>query len=92
MLDVLNINKTIRHKTVFLGQNYTSSFVEVIPVEKTNLVAEFIDVRMDYCHNESVLAHIMGKNAVEVTTNKPLDPNLITVSYTHLTLPTTPYE
>lgn len=77
VLDVLNINKTIRHKTVFIGQNYTSSFAEVIPVEKTNLVAEFIDVRMDYCHNENVLAHIMERNAVEVTTDKPLNPNLI---------------
>ena len=77
VLDVLNINETIKHKTVFIGQSYTSSFVEVIPMEKTNVSAKLIDVRMDYCHNESVLAHIMERNQVEVTTSEPLHPNLI---------------
>jgi len=77
VLDVLDINETIRHKTVFIGRNYTSNYVEVIPVEKTNVIAKLIDVRMDYQHNESVLAHILERNEAEVTTGKPLQQNLI---------------
>ena len=77
VLDVLNINKTIKHKTLFIGQNYTSNFVEVIPTEKTNVAAQLIDVRMDYAHNTEVLAHILQRNSVEVTLAKPIDPSFI---------------
>tara|TARA_Y100001973_G_C5165210_1_gene315717 strand:- start:36 stop:1151 length:1116 start_codon:yes stop_codon:yes gene_type:complete len=73
VLDVLGINKTITHKTFFIGENYTSSFVEVIPTEKTNVRANHIDVRMDYAHNEQVLAHVIENNSVEVTLSQPID-------------------
>ena len=73
VLDVLNINKTLKHKTLFIGENYTSNFIEVIPTEKTNVIANHIDVRMDYAHNEEVLFDIIQKNKVEVTLSKPID-------------------
>ena len=72
VLDVLNIDKTIKHKTLFIGSNYKSSFVEVVPSQKTDISSQLIDVRMDYCHNESVLAGILNNNEVEVTISKPI--------------------
>jgi len=77
VFDVLNINQKIKYKTLFMGSNYTSSFVEVIPTEKTNVVAQLIDVRMDYCHNEQVLSDIMQRNKVEVTTSRPLHESFL---------------
>ena len=77
VLDVLNIFKTIKHKTLFTGHNYTASFVEVVPTEITSVSAQMIDVRMDYSHNENVLAHIMQNNAVEITLAQPIDSSFI---------------
>ena len=77
VLDILNINETIKHKTLFTGQNYTSNFVEVIPTEKTNVSARLMDVRMDYAHNAEVLAHILQRNKVEVTLAQPIDSSFI---------------
>ena len=73
VLDVLDINKTINHKTIFIGNNYTSSFVEVIPTQNTEVRASHIDVRMDYAHNEQVLSNIIKNNKVEVTLSKPIN-------------------
>jgi len=77
VLDVLDINKTIKHKTLFIGSNYASNFVEIIPTEKTSVTAQLIDVRMDYSHNEEVLADIMQKNRVEVTLSKPIHESFL---------------
>ena len=77
VLDVLNIKQTISHKTLYTGHNYTSSFVEVIPTKKTSVQAKLIDVRMDYEHNEEVLANIIQRNKVEVTLSKPIPLSFI---------------
>ena len=77
VLDVLNINKTINHKTLFIGSHYNSNFVEVIPTEKTNVSSSLIDVRMDYSHNEEILADIMQRNTVEVTLLKPIHESFL---------------
>lgn len=73
VLDVLGIDKKIKHKTIFIGNNYTSSFVEIIPTQNTTVRASHIDVRMDYAHNEQVLANIIKNNKVEVTLSKPIN-------------------
>lgn len=73
VLDVLGIDKKIKHKTIFIGNNYTSSFVEVIPTQNTEIRASHIDVRMDYAHNEQVLSNIIKNNKVEVTLSKPIN-------------------
>tara|TARA_R100000231_G_scaffold76174_2_gene59311 strand:+ start:1934 stop:3058 length:1125 start_codon:yes stop_codon:yes gene_type:complete len=72
VVEVLNLDKKINHKTLHIGQNYTSNFVEVIPTEFTNIKANHIDVRMDYSHNENVLWHILQNNHAEVTLSKPI--------------------
>jgi hypothetical protein len=77
VLDILDIDEKISHETIFIGSNYKSDFYEVVPTKKTNLVADNIDVRMDYAHNEEVLYHILQRNEVEVTTSKPINENLI---------------
>ena len=77
VLDVLNIKQTISHKTLYTGHNYTSNFVEVIPTKKTSVQAKLIDVRMDYEHNEEVLADIIQRNKVEVTLSKPIPVSFI---------------
>jgi len=73
VLDVLGIDKKIKHKTIFIGNNYTSSFVEIIPTQNTTVRASHIDVRMDYAHNEQVLENIIKNNKVEVTLSKPIN-------------------
>jgi len=77
VLDILNIDKKINHKTLHVGDLYSSNFVELIPSELSNVTANNIDVRMDYCHNEKVLTHVLQSNNVEVTTSKPIDLNLV---------------
>ena len=75
-LDLLE-QKPTKHKTLFIGSNYKSSFAEVIPTETSNVVSDLIDVRMDYAHNEQVLAHLLNKNKVEVTLSKPIHENFL---------------
>ena len=77
VLDILDINETINHKTLFTGTNYNSNFVEVIPTEKTNVSSPLIDVRMDYSHNEEILSHIIQRNTVEITLLKPIHESLL---------------
>jgi len=77
VLDVLEINEKIKHKTLFIGKNYTSNFVEVIPTSPSNVRAPLIDVRMDYAHNEKNLKHIIQNNNVEVTISKPISTNFL---------------
>ena len=77
VLDVLGINKKIKHKTLFIGSSYSASYVEVIPTQKTGVVAKLIDVRMDYAHNEQVLADIMQRTKVEVTTSRPIPESFL---------------
>lgn len=72
VLDVLGIDEKIKHKTLYIGKNYTSNFFEFIPTQPTKLKADLIDVRMDYAHNERHLMEVMKNNKVEVTTAKPI--------------------
>ena len=77
VLDVLNIDEKINHKTIYIGGHYKSNFFEVIPIKKTTIKAENIDVRMDYAHNENVLSEILKRNIVEVTLSAPISENII---------------
>lgn len=75
-LDLLE-QKPIKYKTLFVGNNYKSNFAEVIPVEKTTIKADLIDVRMDYAHNEYWLKDILERNQVEITLSKPIHSNFL---------------
>ena len=75
-LDLLQLKKSNR-KTLFIGNNYKSSFAELIPTEKSNITSELIDVRMDYAHNEEVLAHLLQRNKVEITLSKPIHESFL---------------
>lgn len=77
VLDVLGIEKKITEETIFIGNHYKSHFYEVVPTKITNIVADNIDVRMDYAHNEEVLEYILQRNQAEVTTSKPINERLI---------------
>jgi hypothetical protein len=73
VLDVLEIKEKINHETMYIGNQYTSNFVELIPILQSDVKARLIDVRMDYAHNEALLAGIIENNKVEVTLSKPID-------------------
>jgi hypothetical protein len=77
VLNVLESKEKINHKTIFIGRNYTSNFVELIPTKETNVKANLIDVRMDYAHNEQVLAKVIQNNRVEVTLSKRIDSKFL---------------
>ena len=77
VLDVLDIDEKINHKTIYIGEHYKSNFFEIIPIKNTTLKAENIDVRMDYAHNENVLSEILKRNIVEVTLSEPISENLL---------------
>ena len=78
VLDVLGIKQAITYKTIFKGVNCKAQCLEVIPSKKTDVISEFIDVRMDIDHNEDVLEHILQKNMVEVTLSNPLSEKFLT--------------
>ena len=67
----------INYETIYIGSHYKSNFFEVIPIKKTTIKAENIDVRMDYAHNEDVLSEILKRNIVEVTLSAPISENII---------------
>ena len=73
----MEIDEKVVHETIFIGGNYKSHFYEIVPIKRTNIVSDNIDVRMDYAHNEEVLYHILQRNKVEVTTSKPISESLI---------------
>ena len=76
-LDVLGINQTINHKTIFTGNHCKVNCMDVIPTEKTDVVFNAISVRMDLAHNEEVLEHIIQRNEVEVVTKQPISERLL---------------
>tara|TARA_R100000008_G_scaffold5135_1_gene3154 strand:+ start:1706 stop:2830 length:1125 start_codon:yes stop_codon:yes gene_type:complete len=77
VLDVLGIEEKINHKTIFIGNNYTSKFLEVIPISEPRLIPSPIDVRMDIAHNEQNLSFIVRDYEVEVTLSKPIDKKFL---------------
>jgi hypothetical protein len=77
VLDVLGIEEKINHKTIFIGNNYTSKFLEVIPTSEPRLMPSPIDVRMDIAHNEQNLSFIVRDYEVEVTLSKPIDKRFL---------------
>jgi len=77
MLDVLNIDKKIKHKTIHLGPRAIFNCIEVIPSEPTNFEGGPVSVRMDLDHNEDVLKHILQFTPVEVTTKKAISADII---------------
>ena len=77
VLELLEVKEKLKYKTLFTGELCKDSCVEIIPEQRTDIVAEKIDVRMDKEHNEAVLAHILERNSVEVTTSKPISEKLL---------------
>jgi len=78
VLDVLDIQEKIKHKTIHIGNKYLSKFVEYIPIGKSSLISDLIDVRLDYAHNEKSLEDLIQKNSVEVTLSKPIAESFLT--------------
>tara|TARA_B100000287_G_scaffold100163_1_gene92261 strand:+ start:2434 stop:3564 length:1131 start_codon:yes stop_codon:yes gene_type:complete len=77
VLELLGVKEKLGYKTLFVGELCKESCVEVIPTQRTSVVAEKIDVRMDKSHNEDALAHILKRNSVEVTTSRPISEKLL---------------
>jgi len=76
-LELLGVEEKLKYKTIFVGELCKQNCVEVIPTQKTNIVADKINVGMDIEHNEEVLRHILQRNSVEVTTSKPISEQLL---------------
>jgi hypothetical protein len=75
-LELLGLEK-LKYKTVFMGELCKQNCVEIIPTQKTDIVSDHIDVRMDIEHNEDVLEYVLQKNKVEVTVAKPISEKLL---------------
>ena len=77
VLDVLEIDKKIKTKTIFMGPRSIFNCIEVVPSKLTNFAGGPVSVRMDLEHNEEVLKHILQFTPVEVTTTKPIAADII---------------
>lgn len=77
VLDVLEIDKTIKQKTIYMGPRFIFNCIEVIPKELCNFQGGPVSVRMDIHHDQNVLKHILNFTNAEVTTKKPIDNELL---------------
>jgi len=77
VLDVLEIDKKIKQKTIYMGPRSIFNCIEVVPSQPTNFQGDPVSIRMDLAHNEDVLSKILQFTAAEVTTNNPIDANII---------------
>lgn len=77
ILKSLGIRKNITRKTLLVGSRCFENCIDVIPSDPCPLVSDKINVRMDICHNESVLSQILSNNVVEVTTFREISDQIL---------------
>ena len=77
---LLKIDASISEKTVYIGPSYASPILELVPnfpIEAVNCPQGGINVRMDYEHNEQILAHTLSKRKCNVLAKKPINLGLL---------------
>ena len=79
ILNILNIKRKLKFKTIFIGSRYNENCVDIIPKENSNIIHDNINVRMDIHHDEEVLKNILFKNFAEVTLLKPISKEIISM-------------
>jgi hypothetical protein len=80
ILKMLNITYNNIPKTIHIGHEFINKTLEVIPDKPLDLSLIKIDniiVRMDYVFNQEVLEFYLKHKKCIITTNKPINENLI---------------
>lgn len=77
ILNILKIKRKFNFKTIYIGNRYNESCIDIIPKENCNIIHDRINVRMDILHNEEILKTILSKNFVEVTLSKPISKEIL---------------
>lgn len=73
----IGIRKKITRKTLFVGSRCFEECIDVVPSESCPIVSDKLNIRMDICHNEKVLAEILSNNVAEVTTFQPISESIL---------------
>lgn len=76
-LEVLRISGTISEETCYIGDRYGTQLLDVIPNERPAKMFGNVNVRMDLCHNEEILAYCVANHKCEITTSKPFNVNIL---------------
>lgn len=67
-------------ETKYIGEDYKNKIVETIPdqiIDPKNLGIDSILVRMDYLFDQNILAQQLSVSKCSISTNKPIDLNII---------------
>jgi hypothetical protein len=80
IFELLNIPYTSSIKTLFLGEDYNKSYVDVIPNffgESDELKKRIINIRADYHFDENVVAKWCDTYQLNIYSNKEINLNLL---------------
>lgn len=77
LLDILDIDKTVSQKTLYIGNKYGIKIFDVIPLKDPVAISGDINVRMDLFHNEEILLKCLNRFPCEITINRPLNSNIL---------------
>lgn len=80
IFELLNIPYISSIKTLFIGEEYNQSFVEVVPNffgESDELKKRILNIRADYFFNENVVAQWCEKYQVNVYSDREININLL---------------
>lgn len=77
LFDLIGIKNKIKFKTLLIGERYKESCVDIVPIKKTNISCNNINVRMDIHHDENVLIDVISRNIVEVTLSNPISIEIL---------------
>ena len=78
--DLLGLNFTYEYKTLFIGQNFGSILVEIIPnstFPMVNINTDTMIIRMDFHFDESVLSNYLNSSKCVIVTNRPISPQVL---------------
>lgn len=80
VLSLLGLGESVFPQSLFFGQYYTRKIIENVPdqvVGVEGLGVDNIIMRMDFLHNEDILAEQLQKSKCSIITKRPINPELI---------------
>lgn len=75
----LNIQQTVRRKTIFIGGRYNDKCIDIIPAAFVSGLPDKVTIRMDIHHDEDLLNNILqyNKGRYLIKTDKPINIDIL---------------
>lgn len=77
ILDILNLKKKIKFKTLLIGDRCKERCLDVVPIFSCHVCDPRINVRMDIHHDENVLRGILLNNVTQVTLSSAISDEIL---------------